>query len=1362
MSWRSPLADYTSPILMNHLSADRAGTLMTTEQVPSAITFKQIRQLVAKGYASESKVISAIDGLLGAAMVVTALSFGPVGAVVLAWFDPKSQVMKLARAGAKKIAAARGGDFLERSQRLAATEFLLTYSAFFEALQRDLPNLTKIADQIVGLEQLGKELSVPDVAKGSGEDSVAASIPHPTLSREQWRSGRIRLYADLTSQFLNLIEKIGIREKMGEKQGALTVQALRGISQTAIEIYEARYLELAIEFPQFYVWTSLNEIANVQQLTTQLSDTVAAQFSEVQKLTSLIDIGMKNLAATLDRIGVPKSDPELSDGVTTALHRVYVAEVDKPIIDDRYAESSGGELNYPRKSDIFVPQEFKVVSYVGPEMRLEDEKAWRSIPSQSGIGPFLIRYLQSAYSAETPLLILGHPGSGKSLLTEMIAARLAPPYFHPVRIALRDIKPDTGLQAQLEAQILADTGMLTNWPDFAGEFAANPPLVILDGYDELLQASGRVFADYLTEVQKFQWREALHGRPIRVLVTSRITLIDKAAIPASTTVMRLLDFDESRRQSWIRVWNTHNRSYFAANGVDEFMVPDRVEVIDLARQPLLLLMLALYDSQANQLQKGATVDQSLLYHSLLTRFIRRERSKGDGAAEFAILDEDEQDAQLESDLARLGVAAIGMFNRQDVHISRDELDKDVEYFRLARDTPDGVGRRLTQADLLLGSFFFIHESRSSSGDREADKVAKGPKSFEFLHNTFGEFLAADFLLRQLLDETRTISTLSTQDSLSNVLRGRLQQMPEDLIACLIHTPLHSRPVVFRMLGEWTPHRLRREGRTLTEFLEALDKIVNSQVRELLSGTGIPVIARRDRSGPYRQLPLMGHLAIFTLNLTLVRTALAGSTGFVFDDEVIGDSDGQCRPWDRLTHLWQSWLSVDELVGISAVLTANRQGSRVVLRARETISTPFRRSHLDDIITVSSSLADDVTAGLAGLVLHEAYSADSVDLDDIKNKLDRVGINVTGMIDMLEARSRPEILTRRDGPLANWLEDGSPTNPGWISSALSIVEKFPAVALVHAPVQRNGPNSLANLTRYEAKLIIEFKARHEPRWLGAILGDLIESGNALEAIMRRPAFSPLLWSIINRMSYNNFGNLAQQLQSYSIVDMQLEAETSVALMAFAEFAQQSGTLHEQARFALSNTLLDDPREIMALSDESLDYLSDNPDRLGQDVRMLVSEVVVDALNAAEIRRAMLLSNSAAVARLVAICGPDESHIEAVSEAVVRELRFRREVDSDVSFELLLPCIAVVRLIGSRQSRHRVLDILKDSSRGSSPRRGELTSLVDTLGPGMITYSLRRLTVREAHDILWFAGMTGDRQLRELVMELFNKDSGRLKH
>ena len=215
-------------------------------------------------------------------------------------------------------------------------------------------------------------------------------------------------------------------------------------------------------------------------------------------------------------------------------------------------------------------------------------------------------------------------------------------------------------------------------------------------------------------------------------------------------------------------------SYFAQSGTQLFALPANEKIIELAEQPLLLLMLAIYDAIGNQLSARPDIDRTELYHELLTRFIVRELSKGTAGAAFAGLPEAERQAEIDREMDHLGVAAVGMFNRQDVKIRREDLNRDLGYFKAERGPAADGARRMSRADLLLGSFFFVHESRSGlpgeSAEADADPAAlafpparqsrdraagdsarpvTGPTAFEFLHNTFGEFLAADFLLRRV-------------------------------------------------------------------------------------------------------------------------------------------------------------------------------------------------------------------------------------------------------------------------------------------------------------------------------------------------------------------------------------------------------------------------------------------------------------------------------------------------------------------------------------------------------------------------------------------------------------------------------------
>jgi hypothetical protein len=117
------------------------------------------------------------------------------------------------------------------------------------------------------------------------------------------------------------------------------------------------------------------------------------------------------------------------------------------------------------------------------------------------------------------------------------------------------------------------------WARLARHLKQKPALILFDGYDELLQATGKVFSDYLRNIQRFQEEEAVQQRPTRAIVTSRMTLIDKAEIPKGATIIRLLDFDKQKQQQWISIWNATNASYFQQKNVKPFKVPqDNIEV----------------------------------------------------------------------------------------------------------------------------------------------------------------------------------------------------------------------------------------------------------------------------------------------------------------------------------------------------------------------------------------------------------------------------------------------------------------------------------------------------------------------------------------------------------------------------------------------------------------------------------------------------------------------------------------------------------------------------------------------------------------------------------------------------------------
>jgi hypothetical protein len=165
---------------------------------------------------------------------------------------------------------------------------------------------------------------------------------------------------------------------------------------------------------------------------------------------------------------------------------------------------------------------------------------------------------------------------------------------------------------------------------------------------------------------------------------------------------------------------------------------------ELAEQPLLLLMLALYDADTNALQyRSTTLSRTELYGRLLRDFASREIRKQSPALARADLER-----AIDDELLRLSVVAFAMFNRRSQWVPEADLDTDFSALLIDREAgvpgPGNLRTKLTAAQLTIGRFFFVHESRATHDNRQL-------RTYEFLHATFGEFLVARHVVRVLTD-----------------------------------------------------------------------------------------------------------------------------------------------------------------------------------------------------------------------------------------------------------------------------------------------------------------------------------------------------------------------------------------------------------------------------------------------------------------------------------------------------------------------------------------------------------------------------------------------------------------------------------
>ncbi|MEY9990942.1 hypothetical protein ABIE67_002974 [Streptomyces sp. V4I8] len=545
-------------------------------------------------------------------------------------------------------------------------------------------------------------------------------------------------------------------------------------------------------------------------------------------------------------------------------------------------ESSGPQL--PSLARGYVNPRFRVAAHQDRQDGFEHGVAsnkwvvsdtwWEQQPSYGTIEHFFAAYLLGLPALLAPLVVLGHPGAGKSLLTKLLTARLPADEFRVLRVELRYTPAEADLQTQLEHALRQATGRSVSWPDWSEAEPGVIPVVLLDGFDELLQAGAQRLDSarqwgYLREVERFQEREAALGRPLVVIVTSRTVVADLADIPRNSQVLRLEPFRQQEIERWLAIWNTANADYLSRRGLRP-LAPDAVlPHRELAAQPLLLLMLALYDSVGNALNRlrDEDISRTQLYERLLTEFVRRQIDK-DGPLPPA-----EVGAAVERELHRLSVIALGMFHRGSQAISAEEADQDLRALGAPADGGPG---------LLFGRFFFVHEAQAVVTERCLH-------SYEFMHATFGEHLAARLIER--------------------ALRGLAGQVPADdgeLYALLSFTPLTDRAQLVQnlrdMLAAW-PDGL---SAGLTEPLTELFRSAAWGPEGRTDAGYVPV--RQTRT--YRD-------AVYEANLLLITVLAAGS---IHASQLLAPEGDLLGSWRRHAMGWQAQLSPESWDQLCSTLT----------------------------------------------------------------------------------------------------------------------------------------------------------------------------------------------------------------------------------------------------------------------------------------------------------------------------------------------------------------------------------------------------------------------------------------------------------
>ncbi|MBM2615904.1 NACHT domain-containing protein [Actinoplanes sp. LDG1-06] len=830
------------------------------------LTYRGALQILGS---ENSPWIDRLGTALGLA-IVTAPVFGLIGpvagiAAIWGWVDQKNEAMGLLRKGVARFRAKRDGTSgLERQQLVAAAHTAIVVGSYFEVFRESHPDLRMTEDD--------KERLATESWRHSGqpllETLYQAEVPAPSAACgfEENRAA-VRTWCTGLSERIARFLEIAAPAALADFEPELT-------AEKAVERYHSHYLALAADVPEFFYWANFGEHAATRTAIGGLRADVVAALDE--HTSGLARLGrVLDLAATASAHGT-----ELRESVWRANHGVLT----DPIVAVE-AQHRDDHVTFPSVQDIYIEPGYRVATH-GPDTRPWDDEWWRTQPGYDDLDMFLAAYATAPQSTSVPMLLLGNPGAGKSMLTKVIAARLPSSRYTVVRVPLRRVDADAQVHQQIQQELDQSTHMRVPWAKLTEESRDTIRVVLLDGLDELLQASKIRRSNYLHDVAEFQRRELQQGRPVLVIVTSRTAVADQVKIPAGAPIAFLQEFDESRVRSWLQKWNAANADGVRA-GTTRTLTPETaLRYPHLVGQPLLLLIVAVYSADPLSQALEKELSSAALYREIFERFAYREATKQLSSDDPAL------PGAIQEHLWRLQVAALAMFNRGAQSVSDEDLGNDLK--ALSRGHAGVRASDLGQRT--IGQFFFVHADRSDAHDER-----RAQASYEFLHATFGEFFVAEHLLNEL-------------DRLAG------PTLHPDVNDDLLHALISQQALAKR--------------RSVLTFVTELSDLLEVDRRERIVALLDQLRAgarRRPPSARFNEYVPMGvdrlrELAVYTLNLLLLRLAIKSPA-------VESDTS--------LVSLWQAGLDPD--VWNAVINSIARNGDTV------TMELPYRNSWVYNVM-----------------------------------------------------------------------------------------------------------------------------------------------------------------------------------------------------------------------------------------------------------------------------------------------------------------------------------------------------------------------------------------------------------------------------